>query len=149
MGLTYSFKNARDLLEKLRREVARLDKEVTGDNFFNLVITAYHIVDWVENDTSLPSSARRAARIMKRNKHIAICHDITNASKHFSLDYTPKTDSAESQQGLGMGRLGFGGLGVGEEQIDIVCTDGTQINSLELANNVLATWDAFFKKHGI
>jgi hypothetical protein len=152
MSLTYSFETAKDLLEKLRREANGLTEEVTGDKFFNFVITAYHITDWIKSDPSVPASAKNDIGSMYQNTYVAICRDLANSSKHFSLlaNYPNRvTDSAESEQGFGCGRFGFGGFGVGEEQIDIECTDGSKYNTLELAQNVLNSWESFFDRHGI
>lgn len=51
------------LFHKLQRDVARLDRAVTHDKFFNLVITGYSLIDWVKNDPSLPAAARTSESI--------------------------------------------------------------------------------------
>lgn len=150
MSLTYSFKTARDVLEKLRRDVQALDEQVTGDRFFNFVITAYHIMDWVKQEPSVPSND---AQSMYQNKYFALCHDLANASKHCVLreNYgNQEANSAESKQGtFGCGRFGKGIFGVGEEWIVVSCRDGVKISSLELAHGMLGVWDSFFTKHGL
>ena len=152
MSLTYSFETANDLLEKLRREAAGLDEEVTGDKFFNFIITAYHITDWIKSDPTVPVSAKDDISSMYQDTYVAISRDLANSSKHFSLrsNYQNQvTDSTKSQQGYGFGRYGKGGYGIGEEQIDIECTDGSKYNALDLAKNVLKSWESFFNRHGI
>lgn len=152
MSLTYSFRTAKDVIDKLRRDVDVLNEEVTGDCFFNLVITAYHLTDWIKNDTSIPLAAKNDINSMYLNQHVAVCRDIANASKHFSLsrDYKNQvTDLAHASQGYGCGRFNKGLYGVGEESIDIECSDGTKLSSIELAKEVLAAWEVFFSKHGI
>ena len=148
MSLTYSLVTANDLLEKLKREMVRLEQEVTGDTFFNFLVTAYHITDWIEKDDSIHMS-KEDIDSMYQDRYIAISKDLANASKHFSLNYDPVTDSAESQQGFGCGRWGKGGWGVGEEQIIIKCTDGSVCNALDFARDVLNSWELFFNGHGI
>ncbi len=152
MSLTYSFNSATDLLEKLKREVASFNEEVTGDKLFNLAITAYHITDWVKEDPSVPQAAKNDLHTMYGDAYLAICRDITNASKHYTLrsNYQNKvTDSVESKQGFGCGRFGAGGYGDGEEEIIIECTDGNVYNALDLAKNVLNSWMSFFTLHSI
>lgn len=147
MSLTYSLRTSKDLLLKLERDVQILDERVTGDRFFNMVIPAYHIVDWVKRDASVPKDATES---MYKNKYLALCRDIANASKHFSLNYeNPAADAAESRKGFGCGRFGKGPFGVGEESIRVYCSDGSQISSQELAHGVLDAWRAFFAAHGI
>lgn len=53
MSLTYGLETARDLFEKLSRDANLLDEEVTSDSFFNFVVTAYSLVDWVQNDPTV------------------------------------------------------------------------------------------------
>ena len=123
---------------------------MTGDRFFDLVITAYHITDWVKNDASIPAAAKNDIASMYENKYVALCRDIANASKHFELrdDYKNRTtESAEARRGFGCGRFGKGGFGVGEDSICIRCNDGTQMNALELAHGALDAWVSFFDSH--
>ncbi|MFC1737970.1 hypothetical protein ACFL1G_02845 [Planctomycetota bacterium] len=149
--LTCKLNGPCDLLEKLRNDVELLEDEVTSYRFFNLAITGYHIIDWIENNKSIPRAAREAAEKMREDKYISICRDLANASKHFKLrkDYkNRKTDSVESVQGpCGTGRYGKGLCGIGEEQITIECLDGDKYDALEIARAILKTWDDFFKKH--
>jgi hypothetical protein len=149
MELTYSFKNAKDLLAKLKRDFEALNDQVTGDRFFNLIITAYHIKDWIINDHSLTTKIRANVKSLADNKYFAMCHDIANASKHLILKYPPKTNSAVSNQGWGYGRWGKGLFGVGEESIEIEWSDGTKIDALELSKEILLFWETFFLKNNI
>ncbi|MBN1411670.1 MAG: hypothetical protein JW969_12555 [Spirochaetales bacterium] len=149
MDLRYGFNNAKDLLSKLKRDISLLDEQVTGDRFFNFIITAYHLLEWIKNDESLSLEVRNEVECIYDNKYFIICHDIANASKHFELLKPPKTQSAVSNQGWGCGRYGKGAWGVGEESIDIVCSDGTKINALTLSQEILKMWESFFTKNGI
>jgi hypothetical protein len=86
MSLTPGLSSAVDLFRKLQRDVARLDHEVTNDQFFNLVITGYSLIDWVKNDSSLPAAARTAEEIalLCKEPWLKVCGDLANASKHSS-----------------------------------------------------------------
>ncbi len=150
MSLTYGLQNGRDLFEKLKRDAALLEKEVSRDHFFHFVITAYHLCEWLEHDSAIHKKVKSDLVNIRKEKSIAVCRDIANASKHYKLNKNYKnlvTDSADSSQGYGMGRYGAGAYGVGEEQIDIVLSDGTKLNALELKNNVIVLWKGFFSKH--
>ncbi|MFW6263142.1 MAG: hypothetical protein ACOC34_03835 [Thermotogota bacterium] len=152
MSLTYSFKTSKDLLSKLKRECESLKQEVTGDRFFNFIVTAYHIIDWIKKDPTVPKNAKLKVNQFYKNTYIAICRDICNASKHFSLsnNYENKiTDSTTSRKGFGYGRMGAGLLGDGEESIIIVCSDGTSHDALDLAQHILDVWEVFFREENI
>jgi hypothetical protein len=58
MSLTYGLSTAKELLEKLQRDAALLDEEVTSDRFFNFVVTGYSLIDWVKNDPVVPAAAK-------------------------------------------------------------------------------------------
>jgi hypothetical protein len=150
MGLTYGLKTPKDLLAKLNREHVRLEREVTSDDFFNFVVTAYHIIDWIKNDPSVPAEAKVEISSLYANTHIAVCRDIANASKHFALkkDYKGRvTEKVSAISDYGTGRYGKGQFGVGEESIVVVLTDGQRFDTLALSQKVVAIWTEFFAKH--
>lgn len=153
MPLTYGLSSICDLFEKLQRDAAALDEEITSDRLFNFVLTGYSMIDWIKNDPSVPTSAKDTAAIEKAlysDKWLKICGDLATASKHFKLTKRiPITSSATSANGFGMGRYGKGGYGVGEENIVVELNDGTSIDCLDLVNGVQATWQRFFSTHGI
>lgn len=150
MSLTYGLATAKDLLEKLERDAALLDEEVTSDRFFNFVVTGYSLIDWVKNDPSVPSAARTAVSSLYSDPWLQVCGDIANASKHFVLKKrTPITAGTTSKQGWGLGRWGKGGWGVGEESIIVTLNDATTYSGLDLMKGVLHTWKDFFTRHGI
>jgi len=152
MSLTYGLKSPRDMLAKLRRDHVRLNEEVSSDNFFNFVVTAYHIIDWVKNNPSVPASAKNDVGSVYGNTYIAVCRDIANASKHFALDPKYKgqiTAKTSAISGFGVGRYGAGGYGVGEESIMVVLNDGQRFDGLQLAQEIINAWDVFFAKHSL
>jgi hypothetical protein len=151
-ALTYSFKSAQDMLNKLRREHQRLLTEVSGDNFLNFVVTAYHLAEWVEKDPKVPAAAKNDIPTVRKASSIATCRDLTNASKHFNLKAGYKdqvASTATSMSGWGAGRYGVGGYGIGEESITIDLLDGTSLNALGLAADALQEWESFFTRHSI
>ena len=134
--------SSRDLFEKLKRDAALLNEEVTTDQFFNFVITGYSLIDWVRKDPEITGVDVQA---LYSNPVLKICGDLANAGKHFELDKrSPVTKSVSSKQGWGVGRYGRGGYGVGEEEITIELNDGTQISFLGFVRDVVAVWAAFF-----
>jgi hypothetical protein len=152
VGLTPGLNSAVDLFHKLQRDVARLDRAITHDQFFNLVITGYSLIDWVKNDTSLPAAARTSESITGLHKEpwLKVCGDLANASKHFVLTTRkPVVRRVTSKSGFGIGRYGKGAFGEGERDIE-VHIDGAPIwSALEFSVGVLQVWIAFFERHGI
>ena len=147
MPLTFGLQDANDMLAKLHHEHERLEREVTSYNLFNFVVTAYHLIDWVERDPVVPPTAKRDLASIRHDAYIAVCRDLANANKHFKLtrDYKGQvTSEATLKSGYGVGRYGAGTYGRGEESITIVLTDETQHDALALARSVIDVWDAFF-----
>jgi hypothetical protein len=150
MALTFGFSSIRDVLAKLERDAAALDEEVSGDRFFNFVVTGYSMIDWVKNDPTVPASAKLEVQYLHSDRYLRVCGDLATAVKHFRLTRrAPKVVSADSERGFGVGRFGRGGFGVGEESIEINLNDGTYINGLDLVQSVVAKWKSFFSAHGI
>jgi hypothetical protein len=152
MSLTPGLNSAVDLFRKLQRDVARLDLEVTDDQFFNLVITGYSLIDWVKNDPSLPVTARTPDSIagLHNEPWLKVCGDLANASKHFVLTTRkPVTSEVTSKSGYGIGRYGKGAFGEGERDIEVHIHGAPIWSALEFSLGVLQAWIAFFERHGI
>lgn len=150
MALTFGFASIREIFAKLERDAAALDEEVSGDRFFNFVVTGYSMIDWVKNDPTVPASAKACLEVQSLydDRYLKVCGDLATAVKHFKLTQrTPSVTSAESERGCGVGRWGMGGFGVGEESIEITLNDGTSINGMDLVQGVLSKWKGFFAAH--
>ena len=153
MSRTYGLRTANDLLAKLRRDAQLLREEVSSDRFFNFVVTAYSLADWIQNDPSVSSPAKADLTRLRGTTQIQICRELANASKHFQLDPkkspNPKVASADSEQGYGVGSWGVGDYGVGEEEITVWLNAGEGISGLEVMEDVLEEWNQFFSMHGL
>ena len=87
---------------------------------------------------------------MYGDRWIRICGDIATASKHFKLTRrVPVTANVDSTQGFGVGRFEKGLWGIGEENIQVELTDGSSLAGLELVENVIRVWEAFFQSHSL
>ena len=140
--LTYGLHSPCDLLEKLKFEAERLEQNFNSYDFFNFVVTAYHLCDWVEKNFGL-----RKGDILNSYLEIQICKDLANASKHYCITkYTPTVTHADSVLGYGVGRYGCGGYRIGEEKIIIAIGDsGTgkieTFDAYDLVNKVVEIWE--------
>jgi hypothetical protein len=149
MTLTFGLQTPRDLLEKLKRDAALLGAKVTGDRFFNFVVTGYSLIDWIKNGDSIPATVKTAVLAMYREPWIKICGEIANASKHFKLNkpnlITSKVEPVEYGFGLRYGEAwGLGGHGM-----RIELNDGTFLSHVTFVENVVNVWEMFFRSHGL
>src|ERR1035437_7744477 len=146
MSLTYGLRTARDLLAKLERDAALLRQEVSSDRFFNFVVTAYSLLDWVQNDPGVHKVVKLDLERFRSTQSIQICRDLANSSKHFTLDPkrnpNPKIHSVDSDQGFGVGRYGMGKYGVGEEKIAVLFDTGIGQDGLTVVEDALRDWTA-------
>jgi hypothetical protein len=137
--LGFNLRSARDLLGKVKRDAADLDQQVTSDRFFNFVVTAYSLIDWIKNDPAVPPSAKKGVGSL--HVKLKVCGELANSSKHFVLEVRkgrrPITNGVTSKRGWGVGRYGRGPYGVGEESIDINLSDGANVGLLEFKDDVL------------
>jgi hypothetical protein len=151
MPLTFDDKSAQDKLSRCKQEAAFMEQEVTSDGFIRFAGHAWHLRDWIVNDPNISNSAKDEVRSWNNKAPIpelAVCQDIINSDKHMEITkYTPSTDDASSEQGWGLGRWGKGGYGVGEEQITLMMTDGTEFDALEIVDSVMKFWELFFTRH--
>jgi len=150
MSLTPGFRSAVDLFHKLQRDVARPDQEISDDQFFNLVITGYSLIDWVKNDPPLPAAARTAEAIaaLRNEPWLKVCGDLANASKHFVLTKRqPVTKEVTSQAGWGIGRFGKRAYGEGERTIEVHIHGAPTWSALEFSVGALQVWLQFFERH--
>lgn len=147
-----SLKTSVDLFHKVQRDAALLDNEVSSDRFFNFVVTAYSLIDWVKRDPTMPAASRAATEIadLYADPWLRLCGDAATGAKHFSLTQrSPTADKVSVASGYGVGRSGKGASGRGEEHITVHLPDGTVYSVLELAAGVVRAWQAFFIRHGI
>jgi hypothetical protein len=153
MSRTYGLRTARDLLAKLTRDAELLREEVSSDRFFDFVVTAYSLADWVKHDPAVSASAKADLQGIRGTPSIKICRDLANASKHFHLDPQKNPNAtvaaADSDRGFGVGRFGMGGYGVGEEAITVVLSAGTSRDGLNVMEEALRDWNDFFTSHGL
>lgn len=83
-----SLRTARDLREKLRRDLARLKESPRdADAAFNFFVTAEHMLDWVHPGPSMEarqphiSKEREACPLLRLVSHLA------NGAKHFEAQH--------------------------------------------------------------
>ena len=113
---------AEKMLEKAKRELARLEDDVSIDPVFNFFVTAYHIVD------TLPKKLK--ADVLKEDL-IQRCADACNKAKHMKLDPL-KQPKKHRRQDVTTPK---------HHHRCIVWKDGTSLEVVSFARDVIAKWE--------
>ena len=95
MAVVNDFSSPRNLYEKLLRDTEQMDKEVNGDNFFNFMCTAHHLITWIKK--SPLSSSEEVKRLMKKltkSAEYKLCCDLLDFKKTFLIEIDEKDDQA-------------------------------------------------------
>jgi hypothetical protein len=103
---TFALENCRDLLRKLEREIKRFaaahdDVETRTDLAFNIVVTAWHLCDWVFADLTLAQKSKlQIANLSelraeaRKCRAVHLCRQAATASKHWKVTDHPDPDAA-------------------------------------------------------
>ena len=100
----------------------------------------------------MPPAAKTPAEInaLRADQWLVLCGDAATGAKHFKLTKrTPTASKVSVMAGWGVGRLGKGKFGIGEEHITVHMPDGRVYGALDLVRGVLDSWARFFRRHGI
>jgi hypothetical protein len=143
----YGFQTPRDLLEKLKRDGDRLWSDVTPDNLFNYVVTAWSLIDWIKNGPAVGDPVLESARkMLLDDPYLQVCRDLTNHSKHFTLRYSPSVTGVASVGGYGTVPYGSAGYGQGTYAIQ-AGADTYYVH--DLIGEVLLLYETFFATYGL
>jgi hypothetical protein len=103
---TFALENCRDLLRKLEREIERFsaahaDVEGRIDCAFNIVVTAWHLCDWVFEDLTLAQKSKLQLNSLgdlharaRQCRALYLCRQAATASKHWKVTDYPDPDVA-------------------------------------------------------
>jgi uncharacterized protein CbrC (UPF0167 family) len=132
-------------LLQLRDATYNLKKEFTIDNFTQMMVVAYSLIDRiiVEFPQLTP-----AIQIFRQDHHIKLCRDICNFYKHANLDKTKNPVLIDiSSQELGWGQFpwGVGRWGDGAHDISITDNTGTIHSGITIASKVYSNWKQFIQ----
>lgn len=126
--MTHIFKLAsiHDIYEKLQRDGAALDDEVTIERVFNFAATAYFMIEWVRNDPSVSQIIKNHGIIdtLYSDHWLKVCGDLATARQHFKLKIGDRKNNSEIML---------------DNSINFYCRD--------LVQGVLSSWKKFFTSH--
>ena len=100
---TFALENCRNLLDKLKREIARLngaasdDFDTHNDSAFNAAVTAWHLCDWVfadmtadqRDELKIHSVEEMREHARKQCRALHLCRQVATASKHWRVERYP------------------------------------------------------------
>jgi hypothetical protein len=138
----------KSMLEKAKRELTRLEAEESIDHVYNFFVTAYHIVDYLDE---------RLKEQVLQDPWIKECGDVCNKAKHMRLTRDrPDVGTTNRFKGSVFNTAQFNefGLALNECRVErwIDWPKDKPKKSLEVvgfARDVIAKWDDIFAEHGI
>ena len=144
----FEIRSPRDLLEKAKRDYARMKTETSTDTIFNFFVTTYHVVDYVKALGTVPPSAIDK---FYDDPDFKMCQFLCNKGKHITLrqrsSYEAKYQAAVP--GVPLERFFLGTSELGELERFVVLDGGKEIDTVDLGAKLLKTWETFFIAHGI
>lgn len=140
-----------DLYEKLQRDGAALDDEVTVERVFNFAATAYSLIEWIKNDPAVSPLVKTQAAIdaLSNDQWIKLCGDLITARKHFKLKRVSTARLGSPSREIGSASVKEGHYEDGKGKSEILLSDGTKFHSHDLVENVLSSWKSFFSRNGM
>lgn len=130
------------MLEKAKREHARLLATFDIDHIFNFFVTANHIRDYVEKAGSVTSAQIEE---LFQDNDMKDCRDLCDKAKHLRLTKRPDPMTHRWSGALGGAPIGAVPIGSGGEWE--LWSNGRTVAILPLAARVLQKWEAFFERH--
>jgi hypothetical protein len=86
MQVVHNFETPRNIFEKLIRNDEQLDMFMNGDNMFNFISTAYHLMEWIKRSPmQTTEQVKRLVRKAAQNRYIKICKLIVTAKVHYKI----------------------------------------------------------------
>ena len=136
------FSSPRQLLDKARRDLARLeaaiderDETAVTDAMIDACSSVYHIKDWVA--AMHPDRKREAeAFVHASSKWISLCRDICIAGKHFEINRGPMPAVSGTDNSSAAGA--FGGL-----PLMTICTKDGDHYAPKVVHKAIDDWERF------
>lgn len=117
-----------DIYEKLQRDGAALEAEVTIERVYNFVATGYFMIEWLKNDPSVSQILKTHAIIdtLYNDHWLKVCGDLATARQHFKLKIGDRKNCSE-----------------------IMLDNGIKFHCRDLVQGVLSSWKNFFTSHSM
>ena len=135
----FEIKTPRDMLDKARREHARLVHCIDIDHVFNFFVTAYHVCDYVR---VCHPHLQSAVNGLVADQDIAACRALAANAKHLRVTKLVQPSSRVVSNAAGT----QGEATTGTWQIEI---GNRTADVREVAKRVVDKLEAFFSKHSL
>lgn len=142
----FELSGPRDLLEKAKRELRRLEVELHVDHVYNFFVTAYHIRDYAEKTSAVP---QRELEDFLKDRELLMCRDICDKGKHFRLTKSNRTDPTTIVWDASICGAPIGVLPLAAGETWMAFTSQGQVDVCGLAANVIQKWELFLARHGL
>jgi hypothetical protein len=164
MPLSFEISSPRDLLAKVRRDLARLeqasasqDRQAISDVLFDFAVSVTSVKDWLKKHGCSTFTEQDVEIVVQGSPALSAFRDIANASKHRVITrYAPSTlKVTASATALTHAAFdgGFDPLLYNQVQkpfrVKIVRGDGARFEAVQLAKQALGEWERFFQQHGL
>jgi hypothetical protein len=135
----FELRTPADMLNKVRREHARLMACTDIDNVFNFFVTAYHIKDYIEKTNAV---TQYMLDTFLSDRDIKDCHDLCDKGKHMRL--TTRTDPIAQNWHGGVGGAPVGIMTVNGGDKWMLFSDSRTVEVEALSSRVLLKWEQLF-----
>jgi hypothetical protein len=132
----FEIRTPRDMLNKAKRELARLQSEFNIDNVFNFFVTAYHVQDYVRNTAP---ALRDALKRFLDDPDLKACRDLCDKGKHLTL--TKRADPDTDMVGSNYSDAAYSELGYWEDEVWTLVYDDNAVEVRPLAGRVIDKWN--------
>lgn len=119
----------------------------SADALYDLLsffLNCHHLRDWLAADKLSRMSRKKVTKVIKRSRHLSVCADLTNRTKHAVLtrcsvdsDTSPARQNTDGDDGSGAGR-----------RWEIAAGDAIY-DAFDLALNCFADWERALTGRGL
>lgn len=140
----FELRTPRDMLEKAKREYAKLQQQWDIDNVFNFFVTAWHIKDYIEGTEAVENTVLAD---FLADQDIKDCNYLCNKGKHLKLRNATNHISTIWNGCLNGAPLNA--IEINGNDKWILINGDREVDTKWLAERVLAKWEKFFSTHGL
>jgi hypothetical protein len=127
------------------------DEERQRDDFYAFFVAAYHLSDWIGNDTTVAEDVRKIVWTFRDTDAIGLAADVANGFKHMerwpdseNFDSAAHVSAIPDAFQLDMVQLDMAQLGT-----FVIAGDQTWEDAFDVADRCIAQWDGFLRDHGL
>lgn len=164
MSLSFGMNSPRDLLEKVRRDLVRLEtaasaqvEEQISDALFDFAVAVTSLKDWLKKQSSSAFTDQDVENHVRGSVALSSFRDIANAGKHRGITryspsisevsasatavIIPSPDPVSGARPTAPAKPTF--------KIKVIRRDGARLEAVQLSKQALADWETFFRTHSL